>query len=72
MRPAPLLLALLLAWAALGGLVLGGLLPRWSWALAAVAIALPALFDLWRQTRRPSPQQASSAGSSSSMKGGPQ
>lgn len=56
MRPAPLLLALLVAWAALGGLVLGGLLPRWSWALAAVAIALPALFDLWRQSRRPSPQ----------------
>ncbi|HFJ9748707.1 TPA: DUF58 domain-containing protein, partial [Stenotrophomonas maltophilia] len=56
MRPAPLLLALLLAWAALGGLVLGGMLPRWSWALAAVAIAVPALMDLWRQTRRPSPQ----------------
>lgn len=35
MRPAPLMLALLLAWAALGGLVLGGLLPRWSWACAA-------------------------------------
>jgi len=34
MRPAPLLLALLLAWAALGGLVLGGLLPRWRrWRL---------------------------------------
>ncbi len=32
---ARMLLALLLAWAALGGLVLGGLLPRWSWALAA-------------------------------------
>ena len=32
----PLLLALLLAWAALGGLVLGGWLPRWSCALAAV------------------------------------
>lgn len=56
MRPAPLLLALLLAWATLGGLVLGGLLPRWSWALAAVAIAVPALMDLWRQSRRPSPQ----------------
>ena len=56
MRPAPLLLALLLAWAALGGLVLGGWLPRWSWALAAVVIALPALWDLWRQSRRPSPQ----------------
>ncbi len=54
MRPAPLLLALLLAWAALGGLVLGGWLPRWSWA-PAVAIALPALWDLWRQWR-PSPQ----------------
>src|SRR2546427_9617594 len=56
MRPAPLLLALLLAWAVLGGLVLGGLLPRWSWALAAVAIAVPALMDMWRQSRRPSPQ----------------
>ncbi|WP_442253736.1 DUF58 domain-containing protein [Stenotrophomonas pavanii] len=56
MRPAPLLLALLLAWAALGGLVLGGWLPRWSWALAAMAIALPALWDLWRQWRRASPQ----------------
>ena len=56
MRPAPLLLALLLAWAALGGLVLGGFLPRWSWALAALAIAVPALMDLWRQSRRPSPK----------------
>ncbi|HFT6992392.1 DUF58 domain-containing protein [Stenotrophomonas maltophilia] len=56
MRPSPLLLVLLLAWAVLGGLVLGGLLPRGGWALAALAIALPALWDLWRQTRRPSPQ----------------
>ncbi|MFX6040214.1 cation:proton antiporter, partial [Acinetobacter baumannii] len=45
MRPAPLLLALLLAWAALGGLVLGGLLLldhfQWKSALVVgVALAL--------------------------------
>ena len=56
MRPAPLLLVLLLAWAALGGVVLAGALPRWSWALGATVIGTLALLDLWRQARRPSPQ----------------
>ncbi len=56
MRPAPLLLVLLLAWAALGGVVLAGALPRWSWALVATVIGTLALLDLWRQARRPSPQ----------------
>lgn len=56
MRPAPLLLVLLLAWAALGGVVLVGALPRWSWALVATVIGTLALLDLSRQARRPSPQ----------------
>ncbi|MHC1661957.1 DUF58 domain-containing protein [Stenotrophomonas maltophilia] len=56
MRPASLLLVLLLAWAALGGVVLAGALPRWSWALVATVIGTLALLDLWRQARRPSPQ----------------
>ncbi|AWH34836.1 MULTISPECIES: DUF58 domain-containing protein [Stenotrophomonas] len=56
MRPAPLLLAVLLAWAALGGMVLGGLLPRWSWAAMGLAALLLALLDAWRVARQPSPQ----------------
>ncbi|WP_164275037.1 DUF58 domain-containing protein [Stenotrophomonas sp. B1-1] len=56
MRPAPLLLAVLLAWAALGGTVLGGLLPRWSWAAMGLAALLLALLDAWRVARQPSPQ----------------
>ncbi|AWH19296.1 DUF58 domain-containing protein [Stenotrophomonas sp. ZAC14D2_NAIMI4_7] len=56
MRPAPLLLAVLLAWAALGGTVLGGLLPRWSWAAMGLAVLLLALLDAWRVARQPSPQ----------------
>ncbi|WP_343650065.1 DUF58 domain-containing protein [Stenotrophomonas sp.] len=56
MRPAPLLLAVLLAWAVLGGTVLGGLLPRWSWAAMGLAVLLLALLDAWRVGRQPSPQ----------------
>ena len=55
MRPAPLLLAMLLAWAAVGGLSLAGVLPHWAWPATAALIATLAAIDGWRQTRRPSP-----------------
>ena len=55
MRPAPLLLVLLLAWSLLGLPVAFGLWPRWSWAAAGAAIAVLALVDLLRLWRRPSP-----------------
>ncbi|QHB73177.1 DUF58 domain-containing protein [Stenotrophomonas sp. 364] len=55
MRPAPLLLVLLLAWSLLGLPVAFGLWPRWSWAAAGGAIALLALVDLLRLWRQPSP-----------------
>ena len=55
MRPAPPLLWLLLAWAVVGGAVLAGWLPRWSWQLALGLIALVALLDLLRLCRLPSP-----------------
>ena len=56
MRPAPLLLAVLVAWAVLGGVVLAGLLPRWSWAAMGAAVLVLALLDAWRVARQPSPQ----------------
>ena len=55
MRPAPLLLVLLLAWSLLGLPVAFGLWPRWSWAAAGAAIAVLALVDLLRLWRQPSP-----------------
>lgn len=55
MRPAPLLLVLLLAWSLLGLPVALGLWPRWSWAAAGAAIAVLALVDLLRLWRQPSP-----------------
>lgn len=55
MRPAPLLLCLGLGWAAAGGAVLAGGLPRWSWPAIAALIALLALVDLLRLRRLPSP-----------------
>jgi len=55
MRPAPLLLVLLLAWGLLGLPVAFGLWPRWSWAAAGAAIAVLALVDLLRLWRQPSP-----------------
>lgn len=56
MTPAPLLLVLLMAWAALGGAVLGGWLPRWAWAATGAAVAALALLDLLRLWRLPSPE----------------
>ena len=48
MRPAPLLLALIVAWGLLGLPVVFGAWPRWTWAACAAAIALLALVDLLR------------------------
>lgn len=56
MRPAPLLLVLLVLWAAVGACRLAGWLPGQAWALAGAGIALLALVDLLRLRARPSPQ----------------
>lgn len=56
MRPAPPLLALLLAWAMAGALLLAGWLPMSAWWSVAAAIALLALVDGLRLRARPLPQ----------------
>ena len=55
MRPAALLLWLLLGWAAIGAAVLAGLLPFWSWLVAGAGVLVAALTDLLRLHRLPSP-----------------
>ncbi|MCF7750233.1 DUF58 domain-containing protein [Bacillus subtilis subsp. subtilis] len=55
MRPAPLLLALLLAWSLLGVPVAFGLWPRWTWAAGGAVMGVLALVDLVRLWRQPSP-----------------
>lgn len=55
-RPAPVLIALLVLWSALGLAVSFALLPAWSWQAAGAAIASCALFDLWRLRRRATPE----------------
>lgn len=55
MRPAPLLLALLVGWAVLGLPVAFGRWPQVAWYGAGAAIALLALVDLLRLWRQPSP-----------------
>lgn len=56
MRPAPLLLWLLLGWTVLGVLASLGWLPLSAWLSAAVVIALFALVDVLRLRRMPSPE----------------
>ncbi|QRP65699.1 DUF58 domain-containing protein [Rhodanobacter sp. FDAARGOS 1247] len=56
MRPAPLLLWLLLGWIVLGVLASLGWLPLSAWLAAAVVIALFALVDVLRLRRMPSPE----------------
>ncbi|EIL95441.1 DUF58 domain-containing protein [Rhodanobacter spathiphylli] len=56
MRPAPLLLWLLLGWTVLGVLASLGWLPLSAWLAAAVVIALFALVDVLRLRRMPSPE----------------
>lgn len=55
MRPAPLLLGLLLGWTVLGVLASLGVLPLSAWLTAGAAIALLLLIDGWRLQRMPSP-----------------
>ncbi|MDR6092903.1 DUF58 domain-containing protein [Stenotrophomonas sp. SORGH_AS_0321] len=55
MRPALPLLWLLLAWAGVGGVVLAGALPRWSWWALLATLLLIGLVDLLRLRRLPSP-----------------
>jgi uncharacterized protein (DUF58 family) len=55
MRPAPILLWLLLGWTGLGGLVAMGWAPLSAWLAAGAAIALPAAADAWRLRRERSP-----------------
>ncbi|GGZ67719.1 hypothetical protein GCM10008101_22480 [Lysobacter xinjiangensis] len=50
-RPAPPLLALLAAWAAIGIAVVAGLLPVIAWSWAGIAIGAPVLVDLARLLR---------------------
>lgn len=56
MRPAPLLLLALLAWAGVGAAVLADALPGWCWPASAAVIAVVALLDLLRLRVRPSPR----------------
>jgi uncharacterized protein (DUF58 family) len=56
MRPAPLLLWLLLGWTVLGVLASLGWLPLSAWLAVAVVIALFALVDVLRLRRMPSPE----------------
>ncbi|MDV3470047.1 DUF58 domain-containing protein [Stenotrophomonas sp. C3(2023)] len=56
MRPAPLLLVMLLLWAAVGGAAVAGWLPLWSWPVAGGAITLLAATDLLRLRLQPSPR----------------
>ena len=56
MRPALPLLWLLLAWAGVGGVVLAGGLPRWSWWALLATLLLIGLVDLLRVRRLPSPR----------------
>lgn len=55
MRPAPLLLGLLLGWTVLGVLASLGVLPLSAWLTAGAAIAVLLLIDGWRLQRMPSP-----------------
>ncbi|WEN16910.1 DUF58 domain-containing protein [Rhodanobacter sp. AS-Z3] len=56
MRPAPLLLWLLLGWTVLGVLTSLDRLPLSTWLAAGAVIALVALVDAWRLRRMPSPE----------------
>ena len=56
MRPAPLLLGLLPAWAALGALALAGRVPMAAWWWTAAVLALLALADAVRLRRQPTPE----------------
>ena len=56
MRPAALLLWLLLVWSAIGGAVLADGLPFWSWLAAGAVVLVLAALDLLRLHRLPSPQ----------------
>ena len=55
-RPAPLLIALLVLWSLLGLPVALHYLPMQAWTISAAAIALFAALDLLLLWRRPSPQ----------------
>ena len=56
MRAAPLLLVMVLLWAAVGGAAVAGWLPMWSWPVAGGVIALLAAVDLLRLRMQPSPR----------------
>jgi len=56
MRPATLLLWLLLGWAAIGAAMLAGALPFWSWVMAGAGVLVAACIDLLRLRRLPSPE----------------
>lgn len=56
MRPAPLLLWLLLAWTALGAAASFGYAPLPAWLAAGGALAVLALFDAWRLRGVASPE----------------
>ncbi len=56
MRPAPLLIALLVAWSLLGLAWLFAGLPAWAWTAAASVIGLLALVDAWWLRGLPTPQ----------------
>lgn len=56
MRPAPLLVALCLAWALLGFATSAGLLPAMAWTAGGGVLALVTLVDAWRLRRYALPE----------------
>ncbi len=58
LRPAPAMVWVLVAWAALGLAVSIGVVPARDWLIAIAVIAGLALLDGWRLTRAPTPEVA--------------
>ena len=56
MRPAPLLIALLVLWGLSGFAVLFAGVPLWAWQVAGTTVVVLALLDALWLRRRPTPQ----------------